>query len=334
MRRSVLVLLLLGAGGCDDEIVGFDSGSTGMDETLGSTSVPDPTTTSITTDSDDSGSSSSGDVPALGFPRWVAYGFYAGIAVSHDDGETWMDVPDIEGMEVQEDLARGEDWVVMVGGFDAARSADGISWEHVDVDLGYARAVVYGSGGYASVGQNHIAWSWDGVTWEDARGGVSDVDLVEIAYAEGRFVAVGVGVLATSENGVDWTITDIGGEKLHSVTYGSGRFVAVSEMGRIVETADGVTVLRDAASGLGGFGEIAFCHQEFVVGGADRFWVSPDAEAWTEVFLSNQGTLGCNDTAYIIPKDEGIFRSPVLDQLELVHVPAQPLGWVRSTDYP
>ncbi len=331
----MVVLLIL--GGCDDEVVGFMSSNTG-DSTLPGTSTGllDETTDASTTSSglESSSSASSGDAPALGYPRWVAYNFDSGIAVSHDDGETWMDVPDIDGMELHEDLARGEDWVVMVGGSDAARSADGVTWEHVDVDLGYARAVVYGAGGYASVGKDHLAWSLDGQTWEDARGGLNTFDLFAVTYAQGRFVAVGVEAIGASENGVDWTITGVGGEKLRSVTFGNGRFVAVGETGRIVETQDGVTVLRDAPGELPGAGEIDFCRGAFVAGGPNRFWTSPDAQTWTDVLLPNEGWFGCTDSAYIIPKVDGIFRSAALDELQEVYVPSQPLRWVRSTDAP
>jgi hypothetical protein len=280
------------------------------------------------------GSSSSGTIDDLpdGPPKYVAYGREGGLAVSYDDGETWADVPDPEGMLEREDLTRGEERIVLVGGADTAVTLDGINWEHADVDgLGYMRGVAYGSGLFVTVGLNHLAWSSDGLSWEDASGGSTKFDFVDVAFGGGRFVAVGVGQMATSENGQNWTVTTIGGAKLTSITFGDGRFVAVGEEGRIIETQDGETLLRDASTEFIDFGELHFCEDEFVVTHAGEFLVSPDADGWGSSATPNDGSFACVGSTYVMAKADGMFRSLQLGALDLTHVPEQLLSRVHAT---
>ena len=336
--RRVCALALLLVVACDDEVVGFgDTGGGSTTQALddGSTTAepePDPTTSSTTDEPQGSSSSGVADDPPEGPPQYIAYGREGGLAASWDDGENWIDVADPEGMVEREDLVRGEERIVLVGGADTAVTLDGVNWEHADVEgLGYIRGVAYGSGGFVTVGLDHLAWSSDGLQWEDASGGSTKFDFVDVAYGDGRFVAVGVGQMATSENGQNWTVTTIGGAKLTSITFGDGRFVAVGEEGRIIETQDGVTLLRDASSGFPNLGELHFCEDEFVVTESGEFLVSPDADDWGSSPTPNDGAFACVGTTYVLAKAEGMFRSVQLGALDLVHEPAVQLTRVHAT---
>lgn len=330
----MLALFLVVA--CDDEVIGFgDAGggsTTQAQDDSSTTAEPEPTTSSTADTAEASSSTGAADDPPEGLPQYVAYGREAGLAASWDDGETWIDVPDPVGMIEREDLARGEDRIVLVGAADTAVTLDGVNWEHADVDgLGYMRGVAYGSGGFASVGLGHLAWSWDGLEWEDASGGSTKFDFVDVANGDGRFVAVGVGQMATSENGQDWTVTTIGGAKLTSITFGDGRFVAVGEEGRIIETQDGVALLRDESSAYPNLGELHFCEDEFVVTESGEFLVSPDADGWGSSPTPNDGAFACAGTTYVLAKAEGVFRSVQLGALDLAHVPTVQLTRVHAT---
>ncbi len=311
-RLLCVVAVSLGLAACDDEVVGFadmadSSSSTGVQVGNTSTTGAQPSTSG----SDDTSSASSSDGGLHdGLPHYVAYGFEAGVAVSFDDGQTWTDAPELADMPAREALARGEDRVVLVGGQRSARTLDGMAWDvrPLDVD-GYARAVAYGSGGFASVGLDHLAWSQDAEVWSDTRGGQTGMDLVAVTYGEDRFVAVGVEHIATSQDGQDWTLTPVTGEKLRSVVFGDGRFVAVGELGRILETQDGVSVLRDEASGLVGLGTLRVCDDVFVIGGSARYWTSPDAQAWTEVLSIGDGAFACSGTSWVVPKPDALYRA-------------------------
>ncbi|MCR9162437.1 MAG: hypothetical protein ACE37F_19630 [Nannocystaceae bacterium] len=323
---------------CDDEVIGFDEtggGSTEAAVSEGAASVASETDSTGSSTSEgtlESSSTGIGEDPPLGPPQYVAYGREAGLAVSYDDAQTWVDVPEPAGMIEREDLARGEERIVLVGGADTAVTFDGVSWEHADVDgLGYIRGVAYGSGGFVSVGLDHLAWSWDGLAWDDVREGSTDFDLVDVAYADDRFVAVGVGQMATSQNGQEWTFTTIGGPKLTSIAFGDGRFVAVGEEGRIIETQDGLTLLRDASSGFLNLGELHFCDDSFVVTDSGGFLVSPDADAWESLETPNDGNFACSGSTYVLAKTEGLFRSVQLGALDAVHEPPVPLTRVHAT---
>ncbi len=328
MRPGVLLVAIGVLAGCGDEVIGFaqqaaasttdvSASSSGATETSSSTDAPDPST----------GSSSSTGSASQGPPDLIAYGFDEGMALSFDDGATWVEVEDPDTTnDAREGIAAGEDRIVLVGAQRSMMTFDGLSWTEQTwgSSLGYARDVAYGSGGFASVGLGHVIWSWDGENWEDARGGATTFDLVAIAYGGGRFVATGVDIMATSENGQDWVFTDVPGEKLHTVAYGDGRFVAVGELGRVLETANGVDVLRDVPSGLGGLGHIRFCQDVFVVAAGSRLWQSADADAWSEV-ITNGDTLACTETTWVTLHQGTFYRGDTTASLMPVHVTERPL---------
>ncbi|MGH1342402.1 MAG: hypothetical protein ACRBN8_12660 [Nannocystales bacterium] len=331
-RFGCIVVALLGLSGCDDEVVGFsevaDAGSSTR-ATLGS-SEGDGTAADGTATSDES--SSSGASVEEGLPDFVAYGFEDGLAVSFTDGQTWTEIPELTDMPMREGLARGEERIVLVGADRTATTEDGLTWEVNPFDIPtYARAVAYGAGGFASVGLDHLTWSEDGRSWVDTRGTSTGLDLVAVAYGGGRFLAVGIDRIATSENGQNWTVTEAVGEKLTSVAFGDGRFVAIGELGRILETQDGTTILRDEASGLAGLGGMRFCGDSFVIGGSERYWLSPDAGAWTEVMSIGGGAFACSGTSWVVVKEEGLFWSPELGGFSQTYTPPGVLYEVEFT---
>jgi len=134
-----------------------------------------------------------------------------------------------------------------------------------------------------------------------------------------------------SEDGHSWALTEVGGEKLTSIAYGDGRFVAVGGLGRVLETADGLTVLRDELTGRD-FGDLHVCGEAFVAGGPGRFWTSADAQAWDEVLLSNEGAFACSEGVYVVAKREGLYRSVGLGSLDQVHLPVGDGVRVRALD--
>lgn len=333
-RLTCLAAALLTLAACDDEVVGFADGpgsSTGA--TISTTSNTGTTGPDASTSSDGgaSSSSSSGGLED-GLPDYVAYGFEAAVAVSFEDGETWIDAPELAEMPRREGLARGEERIVLVGGDRSAVTVDGLAWDVQSFEVpGYARAVVYGSGGFASVGLDHLAWSDDGQTWSDASDEQPSFDLVAVAYGDDRFVAVGVDHIATSANGQDWTLTPVVGEKLRSVVFGDGRFVAIGELGRILETQDGLDVLRDEPSGMTGLGTLRFCEDTFVIGASGRYWRSPDADAWTEVMAIGEGAFACSGTSWVVAKTEGLFWGAELGGFDAAHTAESVLYEVEFT---
>lgn len=334
-RLTCIAAALFGLAGCDDEVVGFaDSPGSSTGATVSSISSSTTAADSSTSSSDDTSVvASSTGMPEDGLPDYVAYGFEAGVAVSHNDGEDWVDIPELVDMPRREGLTRGEDRIVLVGGDRSAVTIDGLAWDVQPFEApGYARDVAYGSGGFASVGLEHLAWSYDGQTWSDVRGEQASFDLVAVAHGDDRFVAVGVDHIATSDNGQDWISTPVVGEKLHSVVFGNGRFVAIGELGRILETRDGVDILRDEASGLSGLGTLRLCDDQFVTAASGRYWLSPQAEVWTELTSIESGTFACSGTSWAMANANGLFWGPELGSFNVVHTAESVFYEVEFTD--
>lgn len=337
MRRA-LVCAALVVVGCDDEVVGFAQSS----ETSGGSTSTDVATSEGTSSSGEGSSSttaaeSSSSTGSLqqGLPDFIAYGREAGLALSFDDGASWQDSDALDAMPFREGAVRGEERLVVVGGEHSAVTTDGGAWTiSPPLGLGYARDVEYGSGGFAAVGLDHLAWSSDGESWDDARGGATGFDLLAVAYGNERFVAVGVDQMATSTDGQAWTTTAIPGEKLHAVAFGAGRFVAVGETGRIVETTDGETLVQDTPSGMGSLGEVHYCTDRFAIGADGMFWFSDDAATWTEAATGSQGAFACSGSSWVIVKDEGLFHGPAVQGLMLAHTPPQVLFEAEFTGEP
>ncbi len=338
LRSLAAAGALLGCG-CGDEVLGFFEEGTGTDSSAASSSSTnaegegsstsadagtglDPTTSEDPGES--SGSTTAENLDPL--PDFVAYGFEDGISVSHDDGRTWTLAPDPaeQGERRREDITRGEDRILIVGGQNTLVTFDGVNWEAYADPLGYARGVAFGDSGFVSVGLDRLSWSDDGIGWVNVLGD-DMLDLQDVTYGDGRYVAVGIGILGTSTDGQDWSLADIGGTKLTSVAYGNGRFVAVGLEGRVVITDDGSTILSDHMDNPW-FEDLRFIDGEFVGLAGNVVGTSDAGVTWKEFSLPESWGLAGHAETIVTVRGNEVRRGSDLFSL----VPLDPPGLALS----
>lgn len=186
------------------------------------------------------------------------------------------------------------------------------------------RSVAYGNGVYVVVGDDAtIATSPDGVAWTLRRMSTAGMDLVAIAFADGRFVAVGNGtpssdkaaLIMTSTDGFGWTIDEASAgavsAKLSDVAYGNGVWVAIGTStgtltSRVFVSADARTWVSQVVTTLGlpsavteGGGRfIAYGAGRFVVFSGGKCFTSTDGVTWVAGPFSPDGGTGVLSLAY------------------------------------
>lgn len=165
-------------------------------------------------------------------------------------------------------------------------------WRNSVPEVHGLSGVAFGNGQFVAVGWETILTSSDGVNWTPRNS--LTAHLSGIAYGGGLFVAVGGGgTILTSSDGADWTVRRSGTayERLTSVVYSNGRFVAVGyndtigQDGDIILTSiDGVdwTARKPATTKTLKLTDVAFGNGRFVaVSGESTILVSVDGVEWT-----------------------------------------------------
>lgn len=234
----------------------------------------------------------------------VVYG--AGQYVAVGDLGTILTSPDGSAWTAQRSGTREELWDVTYGNgrFVAVGSAiltspDGRRWtvrmSGLEIPL---RGVAWGDGRFVAVGEQVLS-SKDGRRWiaqkRPNRGGY----LQAVLYAGGQFVAQGAGFL-TSPDGRRWTARRGVRKNLYGLTYGGGRYIAVTpensagSCGAIVSSEDAARwVVQQAGSVRHSFDAqaVAYGKGRFVAVGSDGdVLISTDGRGWHPVALP--GPLG------------------------------------------
>ncbi|MBW8756650.1 MAG: hypothetical protein JF586_03470 [Burkholderiales bacterium] len=167
--------------------------------------------------------------------RFVGFG-EAGHLYSSSDGHSWSALATITGAGTLNSGVFGNGKYVVVGdkGYIAA-SGDSVAWLAGQVVVVGGKAInlhgiTWTGSMFVTVGDNGlITTSKDGSAWTTpATSAVSGTLRSVSASPGGEIVIVGDNGIETSEDGVHWTARDANGAAaLNSVTYASGKFVAV-----------------------------------------------------------------------------------------------------------
>jgi|GEM_PF-1486926 len=154
------------------------------------------------------------------------------------------------------DFLNGQ-WIALSQTGSSATSSDGSTWTDQSAPVGSWRSVAYGSGRYVAlssadavpnemISTNGVQWSTlPGLPGTPKQAGrpSQNGQWTGITYGHGLFVAVSVvGTVDTSPNGVTWTQRFWRPENsFTSITYGDGRFIAVdAAQGGILLSQNGV----------------------------------------------------------------------------------------------
>jgi M6 family metalloprotease-like protein len=163
-------------------------------------------------------------------------------------------------------------------------------------------AVCFGGGKFVAVGGFVACVSSDGKQWTKSSTGTSTMYAYAAAFGGSRYVAVGsswsfssqsysTGIFYSSD-GLAWsTASTVRSERLNSVTYGGGRFVAVGDSGIIWSSSDGqtwgVTQLISKKTLRG----VAWSGTEFLAAGDSGTAIySRDGANWFDASLSDSNT--------------------------------------------
>jgi hypothetical protein len=151
------------------------------------------------------------------------------------------------------------------------RSDDARRWSEIAQLATIPRAIVHGNGRFVIASEGGpfaVQTSTDGVTWSGAALGSTSDRLVSVAFGDGMFVAATTtGSLYYSRDGLGWTQTGSPFPvQVRGMAFGAGRFVAVSVQGHIGSSPDGVNwTLRKTEAGW--LEAVTFGAQGFVVAG-------------------------------------------------------------------
>ncbi|MEY4004730.1 MAG: hypothetical protein RLZZ221_826, partial [Verrucomicrobiota bacterium] len=187
-------------------------------------------------------------------------------------------------------------------------------------------AVCFGGGKFVAVGGFVACVSSDGKQWTKSSTGTSTMYAYAAAFGGSRYVAVGsswsfssqsysTGIFYSSD-GLAWsTASTVRSERLNSVTYGGGRFVAVGDSGIIWSSSDGqtwgVTQLISKKTLRG----VAWSGTEFLAAGDSGTAIySRDGANWFDASLSDSNTdasavswIKDTDATAVVSRDSGWY---------------------------
>lgn len=234
-----------------------------------------------------------------------------GMRLTSKDGVTWGTPEMGKDGQTYRAAAFGNGRFVTVGSFGGdnvlASSADGKSWE-----LGkregkyrdYFRGLTFGNGSFIALGGDpgsvgaakpFVAFSKDGITWEDNSPIDGKYMLRRAAFGNGLWVAVGDrGRIAASPDGKVWK--DAEGTKpidtLVDVSFGNGVFVGVGLHGLRRSSTDGIQWSEPARGEEGEhLNSVVFTGRQFVTVGAGATYFSPNGKDWKRVPNQNAPTF-------------------------------------------
>ena len=147
-----------------------------------------------------------------------------------------------------EAVASGNGKFVSVGYNTAvsAVSSNGSTWTQGSLPSNSWVSVTYGSGRFVTIVENGNSFSSsiDGITWQSGTLPIS-ANWAEIVFGNGRFVAVSKNsevVIGAYTTAFAFQTSSVGAsDPISSVTYGQGKFVAITTTGKSYYSIDGVT---------------------------------------------------------------------------------------------
>ena len=233
--------------------------------------------------------------------------------VSNDEGESWTPITAPTGVWLG-GITYGNGTFVVVG-YDGISSngaiftsPDGVAWTNRPLEPTTSLAkVTYGNGLFVAVGDfGTILTSPDGITWKREQSGVITA-IFDVTFGKGIFVAVGgiwnIGfappmpneLILISQDGTTWTPINRGDDDirpLNAVTYGSNRFVAVGNTGKILTSSDGVTWTKKEIGESATLNDVAFGNDRFIaVGDNDTILQSQFLSGYCTASLSSDMSL-------------------------------------------
>lgn len=225
---------------------------------------------------------------ARGKNAWVAVGAEGMIARS-ENGLVWAAEPRASVRKWQ-DVAFGAHSFVATDGRSILTSKNGAAWteQWKNEDRLWLNVVLFGGGRFlVGSGQGAVLVSNDAQTWTESATGLASV--AHAAWGNDRYVVAGTGrdsteTIATSKDGLTWKLAE-GPPKIRLLAFGNGQFMAITDLGAVLASTDGVTWTEQAALGY----KAAWSHslvfgrgQFFLADHEGVVWSSPDGRDWSQ----------------------------------------------------
>jgi hypothetical protein len=131
---------------------------------------------------------------------------------------------------------------------------------------------------------NTAAYSTDGINWTAATL-PSVTTWYNLTYGNGRFVAISSGAAAYSTNGIDWVGIIVPDLYWQNLTYGNGKFVAIIANGsnEAIYSTNGVSWTGTTLPSSSGWREVTYGNGKFVAIARGKVAYSTDGINWTGI---------------------------------------------------
>ena len=229
-------------------------------------------------------------------PVFVAVGYQSHRIISCDQGLTWgHDEMSATGGGDDPTLMRGlayglNKFVSAVGGggsqelWTSENGVDWTVWKNPEPGSNGFSDVTFGNGRFVAGGGHVSLISTDGVNWQMpgkmGEGGILR-NLAFLNYMGGRFAAVGdQGRRMNSQDGVNWGHQVQEGDTLEAVAGGNGVFVAVASTGATRYSTNGGDSWNGGNVGTGSVRGIIHDGQKFIVTTDSGTYFSTHGQAW------------------------------------------------------
>lgn len=192
---------------------------------------------------------------AYGNGRFVTVdnGSNADTVLYSEDGVNWTSTP----MTVE--LESGSKWatvrfvndrfIALASYQISAYSKDGVNWTKITLpsstnyqDAAYYKDIAYGNGKYVAVGKRAISYSEDGINWTKASAPTTEEGWFSVTYGGGRFVAISYNHLTTTQSGLYAYSEDGINWKTNSVPNNCDWRCVHYEKGRFIMVGDGTGI--------------------------------------------------------------------------------------------
>lgn len=192
---------------------------------------------------------------AYGNGRFVTVdnGSNADTVLYSEDGVNWTSTP----MTVE--LESGSKWatvrfvndrfIALASYQISAYSKDGVNWTKITLpsstnyqDAAYYKDIAYGNGKYVAVGKRAISYSEDGINWTKASAPTTEEGWFSVTYGGGRFVAISYNHLTTTQSRLYAYSEDGINWKTNSVPNNCDWRCVHYEKGRFIMVGDGTGI--------------------------------------------------------------------------------------------
>ncbi|WP_135553907.1 dockerin type I domain-containing protein [Paenibacillus cymbidii] len=210
----------------------------------------------------------SGSTMALRQAAYDGIRYYAvgdgGTIQTSTDLENWTLVYPIGvSFNLKAIATNGSNFVTVGESATIVSSADWVTFNKFNTNLGGVKDVVYGGGKFIAVGTGKdIYYSGDGNNWNASHLGDDITYMLDnVTYGDEQFIATGTAyinseltnVLFTSHNGINWTYhNSLGPISMTSIAYGNGNYFGVGGYyNDIYKSADGINYVQVDKAGTG-----------------------------------------------------------------------------------